>query len=58
MQQIITLQYNDFSVLFQDDLSINATAIAKQFNKQPRDYLKQERTVEYMESIKRIRLVE
>jgi hypothetical protein len=51
MQQIITLQYQAMPVLFQSDAWINATQIAKQFGKRPADYLKSERTVDYMEAL-------
>jgi hypothetical protein len=56
--QLITAHFGEMSVLFQVDGFINATAIAKQFNKQPKDYLKSERTQEYIESIRRILLLE
>jgi hypothetical protein len=56
--QLITAQFGNMSVLFQSDAFINATAIAKQFNKLPKDYLKSERTKEYIESIRRIILIE
>ena len=55
-QMIITLQYGDFPVLFQENAFINATKIAKQFNKQVRDYLTHENTVNYLESLKRYAL--
>jgi hypothetical protein len=56
--QLITAHFGDMPVLFQTDAFINATAIAKQFNKLPKDYLKSERTKEYIESIRRIILIE
>ncbi|MEY4768969.1 MAG: hypothetical protein RL637_1608 [Pseudomonadota bacterium] len=56
--QLITTHFGDMPVLFQTDAFINATAIAKQFNKFPKDYLKSERTKEYIESIRRIILIE
>ena len=55
---IVTLQYNNFPVLFQKDASINATAIAKQFNKSPKDYLRLDRTKDYIEAVRRNRLTE
>jgi hypothetical protein len=59
MSNLVTLQYNDISVIFQsDDAYINATLIAKSFGKQPADYLKQKRTIEYIEGVKRNRLTE
>jgi hypothetical protein len=56
--QLITAQFDGMPVMFRTDGFINATAIAKQFNKQPRDYLKSERTQEYMEAVKTILLTE
>ncbi|MEY4768010.1 MAG: hypothetical protein RL637_649 [Pseudomonadota bacterium] len=56
--QFITAYYGEMSVQFQENGFINATAIAKQFNKQPRDYLKSNRTQEYMKSIKKVLLME
>jgi len=56
--QLITAHFGNMPVLFQTDGFINATAIAKQFNKLPKDYLKSERTKEYIESIRRIILIE
>jgi len=56
--QLIIAQFGNMPVLFQTDAFINATAIAKQFNKLPKDYLKSERTKEYIESIRRIILIE
>jgi hypothetical protein len=56
--QLITVQFGNMPVLFQTDAFINATAIAKQFNKLPKDYLKSKRTQDYIESIRRILLTE
>ncbi len=56
--QLITTHYGEMSVQFQENGFINATAIAKQFNKQPRDYLKTEQTKNYINSIKRIFLID
>jgi hypothetical protein len=56
--QLITARYGEMSVQFQENGFINATAIAKQFNKQPRDYLKTEQTKNYINSIKRIFLID
>jgi KilA-N domain len=47
--QLITAQYGEMSVLFQTDGFINATAIAKQFNKQPKEWLRLSSTLEYIE---------
>jgi hypothetical protein len=59
MSQLVTLNYNEIPVIFQsDDAYINATLIAKEFNKQPADYLKQKRTIEYIYGVKRNRLTE
>jgi hypothetical protein len=52
MSQIITLQYNEsMPVLFQSDAWINATQIATAFGKKAKDYLKTERTLEYMNAL-------
>jgi hypothetical protein len=56
--QLITARYGEMFVQFQENGFINATAIAKQFNKQPRDYLKTEQTKNYINSIKRIFLID
>jgi hypothetical protein len=59
MKNLKTLNYNEIPVFFQsDDAYLNATQIAKAFNKQPADYLKQKRTVEYIEGVKRNRLLQ
>ena len=42
--QLITAKYGTMPVLFQTDGFINATAIAKQFNKVPKDYLRTDST--------------
>lgn len=55
---IITVEYDNTPVFFQTDAFINATAIAKKFNKQPRDYLKTEQTKNYINSIKKILLID
>jgi len=51
-QTIITLQYGDFPVFFQENAFLNASKTAKQFNKQARDYLNNEHTVNYLENLK------
>jgi hypothetical protein len=56
--QLITAQFGTMPVFFQTDGFINATAVAKQFNKSPKDYLKSKRTQEYIESIRGILLLE
>ncbi len=56
--QLITAHFGDMTVLFQADGFINATAIAKQFNKNPKDYLKSKRTQEYIEAVRTILLTE
>ena len=56
--QLITAHYGTMPVLFQTDAFINATAIAKQFNKNPKDYLKSKRTQEYIEAVRTILLTE
>jgi hypothetical protein len=53
MQQITTLQYNGFSVMFQDDAFINATAIAKQFGKRTENYLRTNETKEYVSALQK-----
>lgn len=45
---IQTLSFNGIAVKFTDDAYLNATAIAKQFGKVVKDYLKTERTQEYI----------
>jgi len=54
---IIEQSFQDFPVFFQPDAYLNATSVAKRFNKQPRDYLKTEPTKNYMNSIKTILLI-
>lgn len=57
MSEIISVQYdNGFAVPFNTEAWINATAVAKQFNKLPKDYLKTSRTKEYIEAVRRILL--
>jgi len=56
--QIITAQYGSISVLFRIDGFINATAIAKQFNKVPKDYLRTDSTKEYIKAIRHICLID
>ena len=46
--QLITAHYGEMSVQFQENGFINATAIAKQFNKQPKEWLRLESTLEYI----------
>lgn len=53
---IITLQYGDFPVFFQENAFINATHIAKRFNKQAHDYLNHEHTRCFLENLKRYAL--
>lgn len=49
MQQITTLQYNDqFAVGFTNDAWFNATAVAKNYNKLPNEWLRLESTKEYI----------
>ncbi len=48
---IITLQYHHFPVFFQENAFLNATNIAKQFNKSIRDYLNNDYTINYLESL-------
>ena len=46
--QLITARYGEMTVQFQENGFINATAIAKQFNKQPKAWLRLESTIEYI----------
>lgn len=46
--QIQTLSFDTIPVLFNGDAFLNATAVAKHFNKVPKDYLKTEQTQEYI----------
>ena len=48
MNAIINANFNGFNVSFRNDGYLNATAIAKMFGKQPRDYIKTEQTQEYL----------
>lgn len=49
MSNIITADYNGTQVFFQDDAYLNATAIAKHFNKSPRRWLELPTTIEYID---------
>ena len=51
---IIEQTFQDSPVFFQDNAYLNATSIAKKFNKRPADYLKTEPTRNYMKSITNI----
>ncbi|WP_415760008.1 KilA-N domain-containing protein [Pasteurella multocida] len=51
MANIITAHYNGTEVFFQDDAYLNATAIAKHFNKRPNDWLALPTTQEYIETL-------
>ncbi|MEE6029840.1 KilA-N domain-containing protein [Avibacterium paragallinarum] len=51
MSNIITADYNGTQVFFQDDAYLNATAIAKRFNKRPNDWLTLPTTQEYIEAL-------
>jgi hypothetical protein len=49
MANLVTLSYNNIPVLFQsDDAYLNATQIAKQFNKKTENYLRTDSTKEYL----------
>jgi len=54
---IIQHSFQDTPVFFQSDAFLNATAIAKKFNKRPADYLKSDSTISYLESITRILVI-
>jgi hypothetical protein len=56
--QLITAQYGTMPVFFQTDGFINATAIAKQFNKVPKDFLRTKATQEYIKAVGLICLTE
>jgi hypothetical protein len=56
--QLITVHYGDMPVLFQTDAFINATEIAKQFNKVPKDFLRTESTKDYIKAIGQICLID
>nr|WP_244165640.1 KilA-N domain-containing protein [Pasteurella testudinis] len=49
MANIITAHYNGTEVFFQNDAFLNATAIAKHFNKLPNEWLRLDSTQEYIE---------
>lgn len=51
MNNLITANFNDVQVLFQDNAYLNATIIAKSFNKIPKDYLKTDRTKQYIDAL-------
>ena len=53
MNAIITADFNGFNVSFRNDAYINATAVAKQFGKMPKDFLKNEQTREYISALAR-----
>lgn len=48
---IVTLQYNDVPVIFQSNAFLNATAIAKHFGKEPKNYLRTNETKEYIAAL-------
>jgi len=56
--QLITAQFGTMPVFFQTDGFINATAIAKQFNKVPKDFLRTKATQEYIKAVGQICLTE
>ena len=51
MSAIITANFHGINVSFRKDGYLNATAIAKQFGKQPRDYIKTEQTQDYLTAL-------
>jgi hypothetical protein len=55
---LVTYNYNDLPVFFQPDGYLNATQIAKQFGKLPKDYLKNDRTNSYISAVSRKLLIE
>lgn len=52
MTNLITADFHGTQVMFQDNAYLNATAIAKRFDKLPKDYLKTEQTKEYIKALK------
>jgi len=54
----IALSFENTPVLFTQDAFINATSIAKHFNKLPKDYLKLDTTKEYINAVRTIILTE
>ncbi len=56
--QLITAQFDTMPVFFQPDGFINATAIAKQFDKVPKDFLRTKATQEYIKAVGQICLTE
>jgi hypothetical protein len=54
MSQLVTLNYNDLTVLFQsEDAYLNATLIAKQFGKKTENYLRTDSTKEYLTALEK-----
>ena len=51
MSHIKTVSFGNFPVSFRDDAFLNATAIAKQYGKRVGDYLRNDRTQEYIEAL-------
>ena len=51
MNSIKTVSFDNFLVSFRDDAFLNATAIAKQYGKRVGDYLRNDRTQEYIEAL-------
>ena len=51
MNSIKTVSFGNFLVSFRDDAFLNATAIAKQYGKRVGDYLRNDRTQEYIEAL-------
>ena len=56
--KIISKTYNSIEVLFHSELNssiyINATKVAKQFNKKPVDWLKTNETQTYIQAVSKI----
>lgn len=51
MTNLIKADFNGTQVLFQNNAYLNATTIAKAFGKQPKDYLRNERTGDYIKAL-------
>lgn len=51
MSKLINFDYDGFAVTFKDDGWFNATSVAKQFGKEPNDWLRQRDTAEYVSAL-------
>jgi hypothetical protein len=53
MTSTITLQYHEAPIYFKSDAYLNATHVAKHFNKRTENYLRSDRTQDYMKALAR-----